>query len=254
MKLKHIFLLFILIFILKFRSSAQEVEGYAHYAVIRSTDSINNSPADLAVINTYPFVPKVAAMMRFKLEFTTTNSMFNRVKTKELEKVSNEDIKTTETLVGYRDTSWHDASYFYSFDRDLRKGPGKKGLILKTHNNFDWKISDETKKIGDFTCYKATGNREISFRKDGKYQIRKTPVIAWFCPEIPVPFGPVFARDLPGLIFEFQFGAGIVYGLTDINLTAKADIAPLPNKEILTTEQWRERLYKLAKELNIPYQ
>lgn len=253
MKLKHIFLFFILIFILKFRSNAQEVEGYAHYAVVRSTDSINNSPADLAVINAYPFVPKVAAMMRFKLEFTTTKSMFNRVKTIELEKVSNEDIKITEGLVGYKDTSWHDASYFYSFDRDLRKGMDKKGLILKTHNNFDWKISEETKKIGEFTCYKAKGDKVISYREGGEYKIRKTPVIAWFCPEIPVPFGPVFARDLPGLIFEFQYD-GIVYGLTDINLTAKAAIAPLPDKEILTKEQWRERLYKLAKELNVPYQ
>jgi hypothetical protein len=68
-----------------------------------------------------------------------------------------------------------------------------------------------------------------------------------------VPLGPVFARDLLGLIFEFQYD-GIVYGLTYINLTAKAEIVPLPNKEIITKEQWRERLYKLAKELNIFYQ
>ncbi|WP_159732444.1 GLPGLI family protein [Sphingobacterium sp. 18053] len=253
MKLKHIFLLFILIFIMKVKSNAQEVAGHAHYAVLRSTDSINNGPEGLWVLNAYPFVPKMAAMMRFKLEFTTTKSMFNRVKTIELEKVSNEDIKITEGLVGYKDTSWHDASYFYSFDRDIRKGMDKKGLILKTHNNFDWKISEETKKIGEFTCYKAKGDKVISYREGGEYKIRKTPVIAWFCPEIPVPFGPVFARDLPGLIFEFQYD-GIVYGLTDINLTGKADIAPLPDKEILTKEQWRERLYKLAKELNVPYQ
>ena len=254
MKLNQIFLFFIFIFIVKVKSNAQEVEGHAHYTVLKSTDSINNAPEDLWMLSTYPFVPNVAAMMRFKLEFTTTNSMFNRVKTIELEKVSKEDIETTETLIGYKDTSWHDASYFYSFDRDLRKGPDQKGLILKTHNNFDWKISEETKKIGEFTCYKATGYRETSYREEGKYKIKKTPVVAWFCPDIPVPFGPVFARDLPGLIFEFQFGAGIVYGLTDINLTEKAKITPLPDKEILTKEQWRERLYKLAKELNIPYQ
>jgi GLPGLI family protein len=151
MKLNKIFPLFILIFIVKIKSNAQEVQGHAHYAVLKSTDSINNNADDLWMLSAYPFVPKVAAMMRFKLEFTTTNAMFNRVKTKELEKISNEDIKITETLVGYRDTSWHDASYFYNFDRDLRKGPSQKGLILKTHNNFDWKITEETKKIGEFT-------------------------------------------------------------------------------------------------------
>lgn len=59
----------------------------------------------------------------------------------------------------------------------------KKGLILKTRNNFDWNISAETKQIGEFTCYKAKEDKVISYREGGEYKIRNTPVIAWFCPK-----------------------------------------------------------------------
>lgn len=247
-------LLFIFLFFFLLRVGAQQISGNAFYSVFKSTDSTNNAPDELWMLSAYPFVPKVASMMEFKLEFTTTNSLFTRVKNKELEKLSKEDVKTTEMLIGYRDSSWQDTAYYYNFDRDLGKDPmNRKGLMLKTRNNFAWKIGTETKVIGEFTCYKATGNRVINFRKDGKEQTRTTPVIAWFCPEIPVPFGPIFARDLPGLIFEFQFG-GTVYGLKRLDLVPKAEIASLPNKEIITKEEWNERLYKKAKELNIPHQ
>jgi len=246
-------ILFIFLFLFLSQVRAQDISGYAHYSVIKSTDSVNNAPDELWMLSAYPFVPKIAAMMEFKLEFTTNNSLFTLVKSKELEKIAKDDVKTTESLIGYRDSSWQDTAYCYNFDRDISKGMDKKGLLVKTRNNFDWKIGSETKVIGDFTCYKATGKREIEFRKDGKQQMRTTPVIAWFCPDIPVPFGPIFARDLPGLIFEFQFG-GTVYGLKALDLTQKPNIATLPNKEIVTKEEWRERLYKKANELNIQYQ
>lgn len=92
MKLNNILLLFLVIFFIA-NVKAQEVVGYAHYAVVRSTDSINNTSADLSIINLYPFVPKVAAMMRFKLEFTTKNPMFNRVKPRILKKFQMKILK-----------------------------------------------------------------------------------------------------------------------------------------------------------------
>lgn len=247
-------LLIIFFFFFLSQAHSQEISGNAYYSVIKSTDSVNNAADELWMLSAYPFVPKIASMMEFKLEFTAINSLFTRVKSKELEKLAKEDVETTEMLIGYRDSTWQDTAYCYNFDRDMEKNPmDRKGLIVKTRNNFSWKIGTETKVIGEFTCYKATGNREIEFRKDGKQQMRTTPVIAWFCPEIPVPFGPIFARDLPGLIFEFQFG-GTVYGLKKLDLLNKTEIAPLPNKEIITKKEWRERLHKKAKELNIQYQ
>lgn len=55
---------------------------------------------------------------------------------------------------------------------------------------FDWKITNETKKIGSFKCKKATT------------KFRGRNYIAWFAPEIPVSYGPWKLNGLPGLILE----------------------------------------------------
>lgn len=251
MRIPKILLPIFLIFFF-FESKCQEISGCAYYSVLVSTDSSNNTPEELWMLSAYPFVPKVASMMTFKLEFTTTKSLFTLEKSKELDKLAKGDVKTTETLVGYKDSTWQDNEYCYLFDRDMKNPLDKKGLMLKTNNNFDWKISTETKQIGEFTCHKATGNIETSYREEGIVKVKKTPVIAWFCPDIPVPFGPIYSRNLPGLVFEFQEG-GTLYGLKALNLSSRPEIKPLPNKEIITKEEWRTRLYEKAKDLNIPY-
>jgi GLPGLI family protein len=54
----------------------------------------------------------------------------------------------------------------------------------------DWKLENETKKIGSFTAHKATG------------YFRGRNYTAWYILEIPVPYGPWKLQGLPGLILE----------------------------------------------------
>lgn len=53
-----------------------------------------------------------------------------------------------------------------------------------------WKLSNDTKKIGKFVCLKAT------------CKLRGRDYIAWYTPDIPIPFGPWKLQGLPGLILE----------------------------------------------------
>ncbi|MCD9582205.1 GLPGLI family protein [Tenacibaculum maritimum] len=67
----------------------------------------------------------------------------------------------------------------------------KKTLTVREDDfKWNWKIFNETKKVGDISCQKA----EIYFR--GRYYT------AWFAMDIPVAFGPWKFKGLPGLILE----------------------------------------------------
>ena len=54
----------------------------------------------------------------------------------------------------------------------------------------DWILINETKKIGNFECKKATGI------------LRGREYTAWYTDEIPLPYGPWKLQGLPGLILE----------------------------------------------------
>lgn len=62
--------------------------------------------------------------------------------------------------------------------------------LKEKKQDLKWELQKETKKIGHFVCQKAVG------------KLRGREYIAWFSPEIPVPFGPWKLQGLPGLILE----------------------------------------------------
>lgn len=123
---------------------------------------------------------------------------------------------------------------------------GKQFLITEQMAPYAWKMGSETKKIGQYTCYKATMTRpssELNFtstnrrdrekkkeekKKDSinvaskaldteavvaKAEIEEieeveemVEVVAWYSPMIPVSQGPTEYWGLPGLILELSAG------------------------------------------------
>ncbi len=76
----------------------------------------------------------------------------------------------------------------------------------------NWVLIKETKKLGGFECYKAT------------CRFRGRDYIAWYAPEIAVPYGPWKFQGLPGLILE-------VYTINkEIYFYAKKIVYPLNNQ------------------------
>lgn len=66
----------------------------------------------------------------------------------------------------------------------------KKKYVITDELNYSWQITNETKKIKNYTCYKAT----TTFRGNN--------FVVWFTPEIPINAGPWKWYGLPGLIVE----------------------------------------------------
>ena len=102
----------------------------------------------------------------------------------------------------------------------------KEILIEANQDNYQWEITDETKDIQGFTCYKALL----------KFKDRKPTFIAWFAPELPYPTGPLEFVGLPGLILELRTPF-YVYGAKSINFKLPYKNIQLPNLPIRTYEE-----------------
>ncbi|WP_248724168.1 GLPGLI family protein [Seonamhaeicola sp. ML3] len=98
---------------------------------------------------------------------------------------------------------------------------GKKFLIKDSIPSFEWKMTGETKQIGQYTCFKAIGKKikyglDVNFRRPrpGEEQPEEQPepkldeieVVVWYTPQIPVSQGPSDYWGLPGLILEVNEG------------------------------------------------
>ncbi|WP_396158475.1 GLPGLI family protein [Flavobacterium sp.] len=98
---------------------------------------------------------------------------------------------------------------------------GKEFLIVEPLEKPDWKLLNETKKIGDYNCFKAELTVQVTEKQRNEYEefLKKEAVkpalfkmdepkdkviMAWYTPEIPVSFGPNKYWGLPGLILEIN--------------------------------------------------
>ena len=89
---------------------------------------------------------------------------------------------------------------------------GKFCLIKDTLSVSKWVMTGESKKIGAYTCYKATLSKEVPQQvfqfgrqrenSDDQPKMKKVNIEAWFTPQIPVATGPAKHSGLPGLILE----------------------------------------------------
>ena len=104
---------------------------------------------------------------------------------------------------------------------------GKEFLVVEPIVKPEWKLIDETKKIGDYNCFKAELLIPVSEKQKKDYEEflkkeEKKPalfkmekpedkvVTAWYSPEIPVSFGPDNYWGLPGLILEVNDGENML--------------------------------------------
>ncbi len=67
---------------------------------------------------------------------------------------------------------------------------------ITTYDQRNWEVTNESKIIQGYTCYKAIFTKIINNLPYEQY--------AWFTPEIPFNFGPLEWCNLPGLVLEYQ--------------------------------------------------
>ena len=121
-----------------------------------------------------------------------------------------------------------------------------------------WELTGETKNIGIYTCYKALFEKEEDTIEldfvDGEIQeinkTKKTTVIAWYTPNIPISNGPGNYGGLPGLILEVN-DDGLTIVCTEVVLNPSETIvikAPSKGKQV-TQKKFEEISIEKSKEL-----
>jgi GLPGLI family protein len=173
----------------------------------------------------------------------------------------------------------------YTVDKEVF---GKEFLIKDSLPNLKWVLSDESKKIGDYTCFKATAVKEASktdfrnFRRkkeepkkdteEGKTDEKATTekkeekktnffaeidmpkevtVTAWYCPEIPVNQGPDEYWGLPGLIMEVNDGKTVIMcSKLVLNVKEKIEIKAPTGGDKVTQKEYDDIMIKKMKEMS----
>lgn len=119
---------------------------------------------------------------------------------------------------------------------------GEKFII--SYPGIKWELVNETKKIGEYLCYKAIGSKNI----EGKSGIKNIEIIAWYTTDIAKNFGPKEFSGLPGLILSLQEGQ-ITYNATkiELNLDKKKINVKTPKKgKKMTLKEFNKMVKKLV--------
>lgn len=134
----------------------------------------------------------------------------------------------------------------------------KRFLIKDSLTNYDWKLTSETKNIGEYTCYKATYTREVEnvnmtfVNGESKEEKKMETVVttAWYTPQVPVGNGPGNWQGLPGLILEINDGKSLIV-CTEIILNKNEKIVlEEPSKgKVVTQEEYEKISREKTKEM-----
>jgi GLPGLI family protein len=130
---------------------------------------------------------------------------------------------------------------------------GKRFLVKDKLQPITWITGKETKKIGQYLCFKATASipsNELAWydfswsdlieseQKEKVTEVKMTTVEAWYTLQIPISNGPAEYWGLPGLILEVTTGNTTML-CSKIILNPKEKItiiAPDKGKEITKSE------------------
>ena len=131
---------------------------------------------------------------------------------------------------------------------------GKRFLIQDSLKKRAWKVTSDTKNIGDYTCYKAEFTEEVENRtfKDGTLETVKEnqTTTVWFTPQIPVSNGPEDYFGLPGLILEINDGKlTLVCTKIVINPEKTVEIVEPDKGKQVSQEKFDEIMDKKTKEM-----
>ncbi|MCF6405017.1 GLPGLI family protein [Chitinophaga filiformis] len=128
----------------------------------------------------------------------------------------------------------------------------KNYIITDSVRKLEWKLTGQTSTILNYPCQQAVartiGKRSVTSMENGEMKTKEvadtSEIVAWFTLAIPVPAGPEYQAQLPGLVLGLDIGNGrTVYKAVEVSGEVElATIKPPSKGKKVTAEEFdRER-------------
>lgn len=204
-----------------------------------STNFLKAQKVDLSPDSISGLVVYTAAVEMKSPDISVDTLIFNRRKSifiwsedkdkensKLLEKIKNKHPNATliKSFENKERRNIRDINLFVAFKDSIytrKHMVGQVYLIKAKKPNIQWNILDKTKRLGGYTVIKATAC------------FRGRNYIAWFTPEIPVPYGPWKLIGLPGLILQaYNAEKSIYFSAKKIKEKNTGNISSIPPNSV----------------------
>ena len=141
---------------------------------------------------------------------------------------------------------------------EQREFASKQYLVTDSIRKANWKLTGETSNILGYACQQAIttriGKRSMISMENGVMNRKEVPdtshVIVWFTPIIPVPAGPEFGGQLPGLILQIDINGNTTYKAIEVSQKIDVTIIKEPKKgKKVTAEEFTKEREKIMEEM-----
>ena len=232
-------------------SYSQEFQGKAYYFSktifsddLKEENSESKKKVDPAFEKALQEALKEASEKSYLLTFNKSECIYEQEQQLEKPKAASGEMQISVSISSSEGRKYINAKNKTSSIEDAILG--KEFIIVENIEKPDWKLVDETKKIGDYTCFKAKLTIPVSDKQKKEYEefLKKEEIksslfkmeepkekiiTAWYTPEIPVSFGPNNYWGLPGLILEINEPETIIL-CSKVVLNNKGTTIKIPNK------------------------
>lgn len=198
----------ILLFTILGASHAQGFQGVATYTMDRKLNlQLDSSKVSRKMRKQIMAGVKDQLKGQFNLTFDRYESVWKQKQTPSEASVASEKINISIAgTIALSDVFYKNLKEFrYTKKAQLKE---ETFLIKDSLKRPDWQLTNKTKRIGKYKCYKATFNRtnqKILETEENERPLIKSNIkviTAWYAPEIPINSGPEDYWGLPGLILE----------------------------------------------------
>jgi len=251
MKIKIIILMFFISISLFSQTTINEVVYKKRIPKIENS-KVKNNPRLKAYADA---LPSAINKKSYRLFFNKTESTFSEIK--HLDQDESKENRFAEIRANSRGGT--EGKFYINMEQDTilcQKSFRTDLLLIKSKvSDLNWQLDFKTsKKVGKYTCFKATTTKKV-LMSSGKTVDQ--PITAWFCPELPYPFGPTEFAGLPGLILELEYYDKTVVYADQINLNKKVDkkqkpIKPLKKGIKVTNQEYIDFMKKGGRQYTRP--